>query len=179
MVFVVIVALGRLRTRAPEGAVNQLLLAERFKIPTENLVQCLHSSQSGIERSSATKSLVFHRTDCSPLHPVDNDRLDIVLPVFDCSRDWHLPQAQESLRELLLSVDGELIDAHLVGFPFFGIMLLNGCQIAVEDSPPVKLLGLAFKLSPECPLPLLELSEVLCVELLHGEEGGGDNCCHN
>ena len=179
MVFVVIVALSRLSARAPEGAVDQLLLAERFKMPTENLVQRLHSSQSGPEGSSATKSLVFDRTDCSPLHPVDNDCLNIVLLVLDCSSGWHLAQAQESLGELFLRVGGELIDAHLVGFPLFGIVLLNGCQIAVEDSPPVKLLSLGPKLNPERSLPLLKLSEALPVELLHGEEGGGDNCCHN
>jgi hypothetical protein len=66
-------------------------------------------------------------------------------------------QAEESLLELLLSIDRELVDPHLVTLTGVCVVSLDLGQVGLEDDPAIELVCLGLEGSTELGFPLFEL----------------------
>ena len=97
----------------PGYTVNQLLGRKVFESIRLDFAEALNGSQFAKKNSTARHSLVSYWPHCSPLCPVDR-----VIPC-PCSLNRKVismdieRSIEESLLELLIGVNGELVDTHL------------------------------------------------------------------
>lgn len=106
------IALVRHTATAAVHAVNQLVLRVALKLPLRYKVQALNSTKGRVNCCTSTRVLIRHSAYSSLVLPVDCVTAD----TYDWRCFLHRRQlAEKLLGELVLSVDGELGESHLVG----------------------------------------------------------------
>ena len=132
------------------------MLGEGFESAAVELGESFETSGGGECPARSTLSLVLDGGDCALGNPVDIISSHLINGVDEEIAGWyHEPEIV--LCELILSQAGELVDSHIVGSEFVGVVGLDFGQVFEEYSLSVCFLEHGVVFDAMLELPGLEL----------------------